>query len=144
MSNGARVEFLTAAEHDELFRVIQGLTHFILFSLGITLRELDFDVDRSRKFMTPMYEIIIDFMGRLLHQDPHLYAEIQMNFDMDEIHKAFLRAATRLSGLVADGTVDEFMEELVKTRRHFGNTERALIDSDRILEEKIKLSLEDV
>jgi prephenate dehydrogenase len=142
--SGAKVEFLTAAEHDQLFGVIQGLTHFILFSLGITLRELDFDVERSRKFMTPMYEILIDFMGRLLHQDPHLYAEIQTNFEMEELHKAFLKAATRLSELVAAGTVDEFMDELVKARRHFGDTERALIDSDRILEEKIKLSLEEV
>jgi len=142
--SGARVEFLTAAEHDEILGVIQGLTHFILFSLGITLRELDFDVERSRKFMSPMYEILIDFMGRLLHQDPHLYAQIQTNFEMGKIHKAFLTAATRLSELVAEGNVDEFVEELVKARRHFGNTERALIDSDRILEEKINLSLESV
>jgi len=142
--NGARVEFLTAAEHDEILGVIQGLTHFILFSLGITLRELDFDIGRSRKFMSPMYELIIDFMGRLLHQDPHLYAQIQMNFEMGKIHKAFLTAATRVSKLVAEGNIDEFMEELLKARRHFGNTERALIDSDRILEEKIKLALEGV
>lgn len=144
VANGARVEFLTAAEHDELFGVIQGLTHFILFSLGITLRELDFDIERSRKFMTPMFEILIDFMGRLLHQDPQLYAEIQTNFEMHEIHQAFLRAAMRLSELVAEGKVDAFVEELLKARRHFGNTERALINSDRILEEKLKLSPEEV
>lgn len=144
VTNGARIEFLTAAEHDELFGVIQGLTHFILFSLGITLQELDFDIERSRKFMTPMYEILIDFMGRLLHQDPQLYAEIQTTFEMHEIHQAFLRAAMRLSELVAEGKVDAFMEELLKARRHFGNTERALINSDRILEEKIKLAFEGV
>ena len=143
MGNGARVEFLTAAEHDELFGVIQGLTHFILFSFGVTLQELDFDVERSRKFMSPMYEILIDFMGRLLHQDPHLYAEIQTNFEMGKIHKTFLTAATRLSGLVSEGNQAEFIEELVMARRHFGNTGRALIDSDRVLEEKIKRSFED-
>ncbi|RZN43538.1 MAG: prephenate dehydrogenase/arogenate dehydrogenase family protein [Methanophagales archaeon ANME-1-THS] len=143
VGSGAKVEFLTAAEHDQLFGVIQGLTHFILFSLGLTLRELNFDIERSRNFMTPMYEILIDFMGRLLHQDPQLYAEIQTNFEMHEIHKAFLRAAMRLSELVADRNLDEFMDELLKARRYFGNTERALIDSDRILEEKLKLSLEE-
>ncbi|MDI6885211.1 MAG: prephenate dehydrogenase/arogenate dehydrogenase family protein [archaeon] len=138
--NGARIEFLTAEEHDEIMAVIQGLTHFILFSFGITLRKLDFDVERSRKFMSPMYAIVIDFVGRLLHQDPHLYAQIQTNFEMGKLHEAFLAVANRLYDLIAEGNVDEFMEELRLAKRHFGNTGRALIDSDRILEEKINLS----
>jgi len=138
--NGARIEFLTAEEHDKIMAVIQGLTHFILISFGITLRKLDFDVERSRKFMSPMYEIIMDFVGRLLHQDPHLYAQIQTNFEMGKLHEAFLAVANRLYELIAEGNVDEFTEELRLAKRHFGNTERALIDSDRILEEKINLS----
>jgi prephenate dehydrogenase len=138
--NGARIEFLTAEEHDEIMAVIQGLTHFLLFSFGITLRKLDFDVERSRKFMSPMYAILMDFVGRLLHQDPHLYAQIQTNFEMGKLHEAFLAVANRLYELIAEGNVDEFMEELRLAKRHFGNTERALIDSDRILEEKINLS----
>ncbi|MBE0516408.1 MAG: prephenate dehydrogenase/arogenate dehydrogenase family protein [Methanophagales archaeon] len=138
--NGARIEFLTAEEHDEILAVIQGLTHFVLFSFGITLRKLDFDLERSRKFMSPMYAILMDFVGRLLHQDPHLYAQIQTNFEMGKLHEAFLAVATRLSELVAAGNVDEFTEELRRAKRHFGNTGRALIDSDRILEEKINLS----
>jgi len=36
--NGAKIEFLTAEEHDEIMAVIQGLPHFILFSYGITLK----------------------------------------------------------------------------------------------------------
>jgi prephenate dehydrogenase len=87
-----------------------------------------------------MYAILMDFVGRLLHQDPHLYAQIQTNFEMGKLHEAFLAVASRLSTLIAEGNVDEFMEELRRAKRHFGNTERALMDSDRILEEKINLS----
>jgi prephenate dehydrogenase len=135
--NGARIEVLTAEEHDEIMSVILGLTHFILLSFGITLKNLDFDVERSRKFMSPMYEIIMDFVGRLLHQDPHLYAMIQTNFEMGKIQESFLTVANRLYELVSAGKVDEFMEEMREAKRHFGDTERAMVDSDRVIEEKI-------
>jgi prephenate dehydrogenase len=135
--NGARIEVLTAEEHDEIMSVILGLTHFILLSFGITLKNLDFDVERSRKFMSPMYEIIVDFVGRLLHQDPHLYAMIQTNFEMGKIHESFLTVANRLYELVSAGKVDEFMEEMREAKKHFGDTERAMMDSDRVIEGKI-------
>ena len=135
--NGARIEVLTAEEHDEIMSVILGLTHFILLSFGITLKNLDFDVERSRKFTSPMYEIIMDFVGRLLHQDPHLYAMIQTNFEMGKIHESFLTVANRLYELVSAGKVEEFMEEMRMAKKHFGDTERAMIDSDRVIEGKI-------
>jgi len=142
--NGAKIEVLTAEEHDKTMSVIQGLTHFILLSFGITLKELDFDVEQSRKFMSPMYEIIGDFVGRLLHQDPHLYAMIQTNFEMGRIHESFLTVANRLYELVSAGEVEAFMEEMREAKKHFGDavTERAMTDSDRVIEEKINLSLE--
>jgi len=134
---GARIEFLTAEEHDEIMAVILGLTHFILLSFGITLKNLDFDIERSRKFMSPMYEILMDFVGRLLHQDPRLYALIQTNFEMGKIHEAFLAVANRLYELVSEGNVEEFMDVMREAKRHFENTERAMTDSDRVIEEKI-------
>jgi len=139
--NGAKIEFLTAEEHDEIMAVIQGLPHFILFSYGITLKNLDFDVEHARRFMGPMYAVVMDFVGRLLHQDPYLYAQIQTNLEMRTIHEAFLVVATRLSELVSEGNVDAIMEEMQMAKRHFGNTEDAMRNSDRIIEEKINLSL---
>ncbi|MBK5190367.1 MAG: prephenate dehydrogenase/arogenate dehydrogenase family protein [Methanosarcinales archaeon] len=139
--NGAKIEFLTAEEHDEIMAVIQGLPHFILFSYGITLKNLDFDVERARRFMGPMYAVVMDFVGRLLHQDPYLYAQIQTNFEMHTIHESFLAAATRLSELVSEGNVDAIMGELQMAKRHFGDTASAMRDSDRIIEDKINLSL---
>ncbi len=140
--NGAKIEFLRAAEHDAIMAVIQGLPNFVLFSFGITLKDLEFDVERARRFMGPMYEVVLDFVGRLLHQDPRLYAQIQTNFEMHTVHEAFLVAATRLSELVAEGNVDAIIEELRMAKQHFGNTDRAMRDSDRIIEEKINLSLQ--
>jgi len=141
VSTGAKIEFLTAAEHDEIMAVIQGLTHFVLISFGIALKNLDFDVAKSRKYMNPMVEILIDFVGRLLHQDPHLSALIQTNFEMGEVHEAFLSGANRLFELVSAGNVEEFMAETRMAVRHFGDTKRAQRDSDKIIEEQINRSL---
>jgi prephenate dehydrogenase len=140
--NGAKLAFLTAEEHDEIMAVIQGLPHFVLFSFGMTLKSLNFDVDEARRFIGPMYEVFLDFVGRLLHQDPRLYAQIQTNFEMREVHEAFITAATRLSELVADGNVAGIIEELEMAKQHFGDTGRAMKDSERLIEEKIKLLLE--
>ncbi|MFZ2071865.1 MAG: prephenate dehydrogenase/arogenate dehydrogenase family protein [Halobacteriota archaeon] len=140
--NGAKIVILTAEEHDEIMAVIQGLTHFILIAFGVTLKELEFDVERSRRFMSPMYEIITDFIGRILHQDPQLYAHIQTNFAMGEVHATFLACAKRLQELVAAGDVDAFLAEMMEAKKHFGDTERAMYDSDGVIEAKLKDSWE--
>lgn len=140
--NGAKIEILTAEEHDEIMSVILGLPHFILIAFGVTLKELEFDIERSRKFMSPMYEILTDFVGRILHQDPRLYALMQTNFEMGRIHETFLGCAKRIQELVAAGDVDAVMAEMVAVKKHFGDTAQAMEDSDGVIEEKINRSCE--
>ncbi len=65
---------------------------------------------------------------------------IQTNFEMGEIHEAFLSGANRLFELVSAGNVEEFMAETRMAVRHFGDTKRAQLDSDKIIEEQINLS----
>ncbi|MGC9444377.1 MAG: prephenate dehydrogenase/arogenate dehydrogenase family protein [Candidatus Methanospirareceae archaeon] len=139
--NGAKITCLTAEEHDELMAVIQALPHFVLFSFGITLKDLGFDIVHAREFIGPMYAVVLDFVGRLLYQDPQLYAQIQTNLEMRTVHERFITAATRLAGLVAAGDVEAIVAELEAAKAHFGDTESAMRDSDRIIEEKVNLSL---
>ncbi len=140
--HGAKITCCTAEEHDELMAVIQALPHFVLFSFGITLKNLGFDVARAREFMGPMYAVVLDFVGRLLFQDPQLYAQIQTNLEMRAVHKTFIIAATRLAELVAAGDTESIVAELEAAKAHFRDTESAMRDSDRIIEEKVRLALE--
>ncbi len=140
--NGAKIEILTAEEHDEVMSVIMGLTHFVLIAFGVTLKELEFDVERSRKFMSPMYEIITDFVARILHQDPRLYALMQTNFEMGAVHATFLACAKRLQELVAAGDLDAVMAEMAEAKKHFGDTAQAMEDSEGVIEGKINRSCE--
>ncbi len=139
--SGARIEILTAEEHDRVMSVLQGLTHFVLIASGITLKELEFDIERARAFMSPMYEILMDFVGRILHQDPRLYALIQQNLEMEEVHKTFLSVATRLYEQISASDIEGFIAEMRNARAHFGNTEteRAMRDSDAVIEAKIEM-----
>ncbi|MDF2955444.1 MAG: Prephenate dehydrogenase [Candidatus Alkanophagales archaeon MCA70_species_2] len=131
--DGARLTFTTAEAHDEAMRVIQGLTHFVLIAYGLTLRMLDFDVSAAKPLMSPLYEIIFDIVGRILHQNPHLYGLIQMNLDVQDVHEAFIEVCERLSSFVAGRDIKGFAEAMRAAASHFGDTKAALERTDKLI-----------
>ncbi|RLG22436.1 prephenate dehydrogenase [Methanosarcinales archaeon] len=136
-SEGAHVEVMGAEEHDRVMAVVQGLTHFAYISIGATLKKLGFDVAKSRKCMSPVYEVMIDFVGRILAQNPYLYALIQTNPETIEVRKVFLEEARRLSELIERNDIEGFVKTMKESASHFGNTEAALRRSDKIIRRTI-------
>lgn len=135
---GAHVEELSAAEHDEMMRIVQGLTHFTYISAGVTMHALNFDVAKSRRLMSPVYEIMVDFIGRILAQNPYLYAQIQTSFDMEEAHLKYLEECQQLIDLVKQKDIEGFVEKMRSASKHFGETEAALRRSDKLINSKIR------
>lgn len=135
---GAHVEITTAAEHDRLVSVVQGLTHFAYITIGTTIDRLDFDVKRSRKFVSPVYDIMLDFVGRILGQNPYLYALIQIeNPGVLEVHDAFIRECEELSRLVRDHDEEGFVKKMKAAARKYGDTAHALRKSDKLINSRI-------
>jgi len=134
--DGARVEILTPEEHDRMMAVVQALTHFAYIAIGATLRSLSFDVSRSRRFMSPVYEVMLDFVGRILDQNPELYASIQMNPFAREVRRAFIEECIRLSDSIETGDLEVFKREMRGAAEHFGDTRSALKRSDRIINQR--------
>ncbi|MDD3043013.1 MAG: prephenate dehydrogenase, partial [Methanosarcinaceae archaeon] len=135
---GAHVQVTTAAEHDRLVSVVQGLTHFAYISIGTTVEKLGFDVKRSRKFVSPVYDIMLDFVGRILGQNPYLYALIQMeNPAVLEVHEAFISECERLSDLVKAHDLEGFAGAMKAASRHYGDTAHALRRSDKLINTRI-------
>ncbi|RZN42987.1 MAG: prephenate dehydrogenase [Methanosarcinales archaeon] len=135
---GANVEVVDAGMHDRVMAVVQGLTHFAYISIGATFQSLDFEVSESRKFMSPVYEIMLDFVGRILGQNPHLYAMIQTNNPaVAEVREAFITECIRLSELVSSSSIDDFYDLMKNAAAHFGDTESALKRSDKLINTKI-------
>jgi prephenate dehydrogenase len=93
---GARVKITTAAEHDRLMAVVQGLAHFMLIAFGAVIRDLGVSLDDLEEFSTPTFTTLHNLTRRLLNQDPKLYACIQLQ---NPANRIALRA---LEGAVAD------------------------------------------
>jgi len=114
--------------------VVQGLTHFTYISTGKTLQELGVDIRRSRQFSSPIYELMLDMIGRIIGQDPRLYAEIQMqNPEVLKAHKAFIKVAGKLSKVVKEKDEKSFVELMVESAKHFGDVDRAMGRSDKAI-----------
>jgi prephenate dehydrogenase len=137
-ADGARIEILEADEHDEIMAVVQALTHFAYIGIGAALRALDFDVERSRKFMSPVYEIMIDFVGRILDQNPELYAAIQKNPKAMKVRQTFVTECMRLCEKTDAGDLEGFKQIMRDAAKHYGGTHEALERSDRIINGRIR------
>jgi len=93
---GARVKVTSAAEHDRLMAVVQGLAHFLLISFGSVIQELGVSPEDLEEFSTPTFATLHNLARRLLSQDAKLYACIQLQ---NPANRIVLRA---LEGAVAD------------------------------------------
>lgn len=132
--HNARVFETTPEEHDSVMAVVQGLTHFAYISIGKTLQELDFDIRKSRNFSSPIYELMLDMVGRILGQDPGLYSSIQMeNPQAWRVHKVFLKSANELSGAISKKDREKFIEIMTSAAKHFDDVDRAMGRSDKAI-----------
>ncbi|PWB52296.1 MAG: prephenate dehydrogenase [Candidatus Methanoperedenaceae archaeon] len=135
--NGAHIEILEALEHDRMMAVVQGLTHFAYITIGTVFREIEFDVAKSRRFMSPMYDIMLDLVGRILAQNPYLYAMIQMNPEVAKVHKVYIEQCNRMADIVKKKDIEGFVGLMKKASTHFGDTESALRRSEKLIGTKI-------
>ncbi|WP_135610657.1 prephenate dehydrogenase [Methanococcoides sp. AM1] len=136
--SGAHIEIIDPQEHDQFVSVVQGLTHFAYITIGATFKSLDFDVSKSRRFMSPVYEIMVDFVGRILGQNPYLYAHIQMKNDQVlKVHEAFINECNVLSNIVREEDTEAFCKKMTEAAAHFKDTASALHRSDKLINAKI-------
>lgn len=136
--SGAHIEVIEPEEHDKFVSVVQGLTHFAYISIGTTFKSLDFDINKSRRFMSPVYEIMVDFVGRILGQNPYLYAHIQMkNEQVPKVHEAFINECNLLSDIVRKQDTEAFCKKMSDAAAHFKDTASALHRSDKLINAKI-------
>lgn len=136
--SGADIVIVSPEEHDRLVSVVQGLTHFAYITIGTTLNRLSFNVKESRKFMSPVYDIMLDFVGRILGQNPYLYAMIQMeNPEVIKVHDAFLHECQTISEMVREHNLEGFIAKMKDAAIHFGDTSPALRRSDKLINHKI-------
>jgi prephenate dehydrogenase len=118
---GAVCTFATPEEHDRMMAVVQGLTHFVTICMADTLRRLGTDIGATEAYMSPVYQIELGLVGRLLSQDPALYADIlEQNPFVPGVIAACRSAAGDLAEIVTSGDPDAFAEFFAQDSRHLG------------------------
>ncbi len=130
----ARLFISTPEEQDRIMSVVQGLTHFAYITAASTIRDLEIDVRFSRRFASPIYELMLDLIARIVGQNPHLYASIQMhNPEVARVHEAFIKEAVRLQDIVRDKDMDGFVRFMGSSARVLGDVDAAMGRSDKAI-----------
>jgi prephenate dehydrogenase len=117
---GAVITVTTPEEHDRMMAVIQGLTHFSTLAAAETIRKKEVDVEQSLSFTSPIYRIQMGLIGRLLSQDPDLYADmLRMNPAVPGVLAAFEDAVRDLRSVVESDDPARFREYFGRNARHY-------------------------
>ncbi|HNX17164.1 MAG TPA: prephenate dehydrogenase/arogenate dehydrogenase family protein [Methanoregula sp.] len=137
---GAVCTIATPEEHDRMMAVVQGLTHYVTICMADSIRRLGIDIRKTEEFMSPVYQIELSLVGRLLSQDPDLYADIlQENPYVPEVIEACRAAAGDLAGIVKSGNADAFRDFFARDTRHLGAyCERGQELTDTLIECMVK------
>lgn len=135
--HGAHVEIISSEEHDYIMSVVQSLIHWLIISFGVTLKEIGFDINRSRKFATPIYEVMLDITARILAQDPNLYAYIQKNLFAKDVREKFLEVSQRLNDAIRSDDLNYFISQMTSASTKFGDAEKSIKKSEKILKSRI-------
>jgi prephenate dehydrogenase len=118
---GAQCTLATPEQHDRMMAVVQGLTHFVTLCMAESVRSLGVDIESTKSFTSPVYQLELSLVGRLLSQDPSLYADIlQQNPYVPEVLSACSKSAETLTRIVASGDPVQFREFFEANSRHLG------------------------
>lgn len=75
---GFTLKAMNANKHDQAMNFIQGIEHFLTFSLGTFLHQKNEHPKELLEIASPIYLAKLLLMGRIFDQDPTLYADIIM------------------------------------------------------------------
>lgn len=76
---GAQVRIISPDDHDRLMAVVQTLRHIIITSLGLTLRDIGFDLSANAGITGEWFQKLVDMMGNQFDQPAQLYADLALS-----------------------------------------------------------------
>lgn len=134
---GARVEAITAQEHDKNMSFIQALRHFTTFAYGQHLVKENVDLASLLRLSSPIYRLELAMIGRLFAQDPQLYADIilssQENINLIRRYHHSLGEAIALLDI---NTKDEFIRSFNNVSDWFGDYASQFMKESGVLLQK--------
>jgi prephenate dehydrogenase len=139
-NEGAVCTITDPEEHDRAMAVVQGLTHFVTLCLAESIRRLKIDIEKTRSFTSPVYQIELGLVGRLLSQDPDLYGSILLeNPYVPEVLAACRSSVQDLQEIVTSKNAGRFRDFFAENTRHFGDyCAEGMEKTDALIEYMVK------
>ncbi|WP_407414183.1 prephenate dehydrogenase [Methanobrevibacter sp.] len=133
-SKNMRVIETTAEKHDYMMAVVQVLTHFSFISTASAIEKLKIDISETEDYESPIYNLMIDMIARIVSQNPYLTYYIQfMNNNGDKIRNTFAEAVLEIRDAINDGNEEKFIEIAINATKHMGDIQNALGRSDKAI-----------
>lgn len=134
-SNGVIVRELSAKKHDEFMSYIQTLTHFSHIAFADALRKSGIPIKEFIKYPSPVYMLELYLMGRILNQDPKLYANIQIENPLNvKAVESYLKSCRQLAETIERKKFRENVDFFKKNSEYLGHFGKIAMDeSDRLL-----------
>ena len=130
----ARIIVTTPETHDQMMSVVQGLTHLAYISIAATIEKLDVDIKESRNFASPIYDLMVDMIARIVAQNPYLYYSIQThNKYTKKTHETFISIYKELNEMISSGNEEGFVKVMGSAAKHMDDLEAALGRSDKAI-----------
>lgn len=145
-NNGVNIVKMRAKDHDKMMNVAQGLIHFSDLAFIDALRRMKIPIRELLNFTGKPSELKIQLAGRLIAQDPNLYANIQLfNKYNQQSLKALSSSYNELLKTVKTADRAKFLKTFQKNKDYLGTYQKeALNDSsfliDKFIEKKRAIS----
>ncbi len=137
---GAKITLSTPEEHDRMMAVVQGLTHFVTLMVAETMRRLAMSPGATEPYRSPVYQIEMGLVGRLLFQDPDLYGDmLTENPYLPPVLAACHDSLSRIRQVIGDRDPGAFRELFLENARFFeGYSQKAAEETDFLIDAMVR------
>ena len=133
-SKNLRIIETSAEKHDFMMSIVQVLTHFSFISTASAIEKLRVDISETEDYESPIYNLMIDMIARIVSQNPYLTYNIQsMNTNGDKIRNTFADAVLELRDVINNNDEEEFIDIAIKATKNMGDIKNALGRSDKAI-----------
>jgi prephenate dehydrogenase len=133
-SKNMRIIETSAEKHDFMMSIVQVLTHFSFISTASAIEKLKVDLSETEDYESPIYNLMIDMIARIVSQNPYLTYNIQsMNRNGVKVRNTFAEAVMELREVINNGDSEEFMDIAIRATKHMGDIKNALGRSDKAI-----------
>lgn len=133
-SKNMRIIETSAEKHDFMMSIVQVLTHFSFISTASAIEKLKVDLSETEDYESPIYNLMIDMIARIVSQNPYLTYNIQsMNRNGVKVRNTFAEAVLELRDVINNGDSEEFMDIAIRATKHMGDIKNALGRSDKAI-----------